>query len=177
LKALTPIKSKAEISEGSEKFLKRTLREHSQNFEAILEAIRGTGKEVIAIVGHEPRLGQLYTRLTGERSRPLAQGEVICLEADKFDEFLFGKGHLAFRWPFLNHGEEKLREKVHSKVEVSTFLAGFNFAVLVELLKHESTKNMNAFQITALLLFTVSLALFVAAIYMYDRLGMPEGFW
>jgi hypothetical protein len=59
---------------------------------------------------------------------------------------------------------------------VSTFLAGFSFAALFQLLQDPSTclsapQRVSAFSLIA------SLALFVASIYMYDRLSMPEGFW
>lgn len=70
----------------------------------------------------------------------------------------------------------QLREKIGSKMTVATFLAGFTFAALLELLRDSEQLSSVAIQI-AVITLTLALALFVAAVYMYDRLNMPRKFW
>jgi hypothetical protein len=87
---------------------------------------------------------------------------------------------------------DRLRQKISSKMTVSTFLAGFNFTVLSLVLTVLSddkpllreSRHIFSFTTTkssilgsAAALFFVSAALFVAAIYSYDRLLMPASFW
>jgi hypothetical protein len=66
-----------------------------------------------------------------------------------------------------------LRKKVEMKMTVSTFLAGFSIAVLVELVKEELT----VWRGLATGLFTLALGLFVVAVYTYDALLMPPDYW
>lgn len=88
--------------------------------------------------------------------------------------------------------EDHLREKISSKITVSTFLAGINFTVLTLVLTLLANKNtltgncLNFFKIKlsphSLLefptaLFFASTAFFVSTIYCYDRLLMPRNFW
>ena len=141
--------------------------------------------DVIAVIGHEPRLSQLLTRLTGTRTRPFGRPDMVCVEADSLATFLMGQGKVEFRYPVVAYQEEQLRPKVESKMTVSTFLAGFTFAALLELLVKEEKANLNGWAKETFQLFTVmantsliaGLVLFVATVYMYDRLAMPEGFW
>jgi hypothetical protein len=57
---------------------------------------------------------------------------------------------------------------------VSTFFAGFVFTALIEILLSNPTSGWNR---AAIALLSFSLALFVVTVYIYDELGMPEGFW
>lgn len=72
--------------------------------------------------------------------------------------------------------QSQLRAKIASKMTVATFLAGFTFAALLELLRDSEQLSSMAIQI-AVITLTLALALFVAAVYMYDRLNMPQRFW
>lgn len=145
----------------------------------VLDAINSTGllhtAEIIAIVGHEPSLGQLLMALSNLRHRPLTQGSMICLSADTTKELIKGNGSIEFRWPVVNYQENELREKIRSKVSVATFLAGFTFASLTTVLSRSG--GLSWYDVAATIMLTVSLALFIACIYIYDRLSMPEGFW
>jgi phosphohistidine phosphatase SixA len=131
--------------------------------------------EEVAIVGHEPYLGQLVARLTTARCRPLARAEVVCLLATSWPDFLQGKGKIEFRYPIADYQEKQLRPKIQSKMSVSTFLAGFTFNALFAFLL--AGNALSPPKTVAAFFLTFSLALFVAAVYMYDRLSMPEGFW
>ena len=89
---------------------------------------------MIAFVGHEPSLSQLLTRLTSKRFRPLNRAEAVCVEARSWEDFLQGQGKVRTRIPIVDYQEEQLRSKISSKLSVATFLAGFTFAALIEVL-------------------------------------------
>ena len=72
--------------------------------------------------------------------------------------------------------ESQLRDKIASKMTVATLLAGFTFAALLELLKDAEHLSSVSIEISVISL-TLALALFIAAVYMYDRLNMPRKFW
>jgi phosphohistidine phosphatase SixA len=171
-----------------------TLTPHSPGFslEVLLDEADAmqadlSGKNVIVLVGHEPRLSQLLARVMAKRGRPIAKAEAVCVQAVSLCDFLRGKGTLEFRLPIVDYQEEQLRPKVTSKTGVSTFLAGFTFAALVELLKGGNLQCPTVFSTiedcagvllgAATIALTAALALFIAAVYMYDRLSMPEGLW
>jgi phosphohistidine phosphatase len=145
----------------------------------VFDAVKKVGAldetEITALVGHEPSLGQLLMALTSERHRPLAHGSAVCLSASTAKELLKGKGEVDFRWPVVDYQEHELREKIRSKAGVATFLAGFTFTALTVVLSRSG--SLSWYDIIATVALTVSLALFVACIYIYDSLSMPEGFW
>jgi phosphohistidine phosphatase SixA len=130
----------------------------------------------VALVGHGPVLNLILTCLTSQRVRCLDRSEAVWVRADTMDDFLRGKGEIYCRIPVADYQEETLRTKVQSKMTVSTLLAGFVFAVLADLLKVPGA-NMTLLQIVTILLLTAALALFIASVYIYDQLAMPEGFW
>lgn len=126
--------------------------------------------KVILFTGPEPRLSQRLTRLTSSRRRPLSRPELVCIAADSFQDFLCGQGKIEFSYPVVNYGEDQIPSKVQSKTAVSTLLACFTASVLFELLKEGELGMACAIAAPSL---TASLALFIAAVYMYDRLSMP----
>ena len=84
----------------------------------------------------------------------------------------------------MENKEDLLRTKIQSKMTVATFLAGFTFAALLELVKDRSlfdldkTGNYSLIPIrVAVTSLTLALALFISAVYMYDRMTMPGDFW
>jgi hypothetical protein len=89
---------------------------------------------------------------------------------------------------------DQLRNKISSKITVSTFLAGFNFAALTFILSILSNEKENFLSESAIaigslsitngsiieficVMFLISAAFFVASVYSYDRLLMPKRFW
>ena len=145
----------------------------------VLDAVKTAGildeSETIAMVGHEPSLGQLLMAFTKVRHRPLVQGSAVCLSAGTIKDLIAGGGKVEFRWPVVDYQEGELREKIRSKVGVATFLAGFTFAALTTVLSRSG--GLSGYDVVATIALTVSLALFIACIYIYDSLSMPEGFW
>ena len=158
-----------------------TPKSPTETFEDLIDEARSAGIDlgtlkVVAVVGHEARLSQLLTRLTSTRARPFNRAEVACLTADSFVDFLQGRGKVEFRLPVVDYQEDRLRPKVQSKMTVSTFLAGFTFTALIEILTG-TERSLAPLQVAAAISLTAALALFVASVYVYDQLGMPEGFW
>lgn len=186
------------------------LSEERDPLDAILEEVESPeleggplqldGDQLIAFVGHEPRLSQLLTRLTSQRSRPFRHAEAVCLEDGELAQLLKGKARVDHRMPVTANWEDQLAGKIQSKMTVATFLAGFNFAALFELLKDGGNNpltlirpeqinwratlglfslfdSLRYLRTWAVLFLTLSLGLFVATVYMYDRLLMPVGFW
>lgn len=167
-------------AENIKKLCALTPHSRTETFEEIIEEARSVQTDLstaklVVFVGHEPRLSQLVTRLTSSRTRPFGRAELVSIAADSFAQLLSGHGKIEFRYPVVNHGEGELRGKIQSKTTVSTFLAGFTATALVELLRKDPPFSMA--DEVAVVSLTGSLALFIAAVYMYDRLSMPEGFW
>lgn len=143
--------------------------------EAKTRGVSLENQKCVAIVGHEPRLGQLFTRLTSKRIGPLDECELICVSGEWLD-LNRGNGKFEFRIPVKPPDSQALAEKVHGKMEAAVFLAGFTIPALVELVKSEDATVSLSRGISAFF-FTLSLAFFVVAVYVYDELAMPEGFW
>jgi hypothetical protein len=149
------------------------------DLEGLLQELEGKSLELsfgdqVVLVGHEGRLSNLLTELTGQRDRPFEHGGLACVRAGSVAALRKGKARVDFRFPVVDHGEKDLQAKAQSKMGVASFLAGFVFAALIEvLLNHPDTDLHRA----AAVMLTLALALFVAAIYIYDQLSMPPGFW
>jgi phosphohistidine phosphatase SixA len=142
----------------------------------------------VVVVGHENRLSQLITMMTGLRLRPLDLLDVVRVEADSLLELRLGTGKIPWRLPVRAYGEADLRPKVTSKMTVATFLAGFTFTALIQILMNvrgtptEETlfgePTLSAWlAAVAIFCLTAAVARFVVAAYSYDRLNMPVGFW
>ena len=148
------------------------------------------------LVGHDPRLRQLVTQFTGVRLEPLNYLDMVCVVADSANGLRLGRAKVSWRYPVRNTSENELREKVTSKMTVATFLAGFTFTALgVALSSLDKTAcpatlppiasfdyvipcEWSMFvKVAALLLLSLSLGLFVGAVYVYDQLAMPRGLW
>jgi hypothetical protein len=75
--------------------------------------------------------------------------------------------------------DEQLQSKVQSKMLVATFLGGFTFTALLELVKDPSAQasDIDALTVLAVAALTGALGLFVAAVYIYDFLSTPLAYW
>ena len=144
------------------------------------------------LVAHEPRLRQLITAYTGQRLEPLQHLDSVCITADSPSDLRVGKAKVAWRYPVRNYLEADLRQKISSKMTVATFLAGFTFTALFGLFD-SPTKPLDytrppipwcvpptwipVMDTVAFWLLTAAVGLFVAAVYVYDQLSMPQGLW
>jgi phosphohistidine phosphatase SixA len=178
----------------------RSLEPHGDDLsiEAILQQAESQGQAlpeqgIVLLVGHEPRLTQLATMMSTKRFPPLGRLGPLCLEADNLSALRLGRAH--FRWRF-NSPEppshprpspaastDALKEKLVGKTTVAALLAGFTFTALLELVKdREGLKFMGHIDSNAILeglpiiFLSVSFVGFLAAVYIYDRLSMPENF-
>lgn len=144
--------------------------------------------DTVVVVGHEPHLSQLLMSCTGKRSRPLERLEAVLLESESVAALRAGQAVSKTRLPVQDFQEKELREKVRSKVAVTTFLSGFTLNAIVTLLRSGAPSgavsnplglNISAYAIwaSAITALFIALVLFVCAVYIYDRLAMPEGFW
>jgi phosphohistidine phosphatase SixA len=129
----------------------------------------------VFVVGHEGRLSNLLTEMTGRRSHPLSHGSAVCIRASSVEEFVAGHGLVQFRYPTVDYLEDALRAKINSKMTVATFLSGFVFTALSALLLGADEWPWH--RLVASTALTASLVLFVASVYIYDQLGTPAGFW
>lgn len=151
--------------------------------------LQSPSSKTLAFVGHEGRLSQLITRVSGERLRPLDHLDAVCVEAESFQDLRLGRGKVAWRIPVRVYQEVELRKKITAKTTVATFLAGFTFTALFLTLRDMPlpqglaetgtiTQTINtALPLLATVCLTAAMALFIAAVYIYDILTMPEGFW
>jgi hypothetical protein len=108
-----------------------------EGFDALLDDLERQGRglrsdDVVALIGHEPRLSQLFVQLTSRRGRPLSRGEVIALSAPSVAHFRIGRGTLEFRLPNRDDQEQGLAGKIGSMMTVSALLAGFTFTALLQ---------------------------------------------
>jgi hypothetical protein len=134
------------------------------------------GFACILVVGHEGRLSDLATELTGIRSRPIPHGGAVSVFAVGLSDLAAGRAETRYRYPTADHQEDALRAKVNSKMTVATFLAGFVFTALSTVLIVDRTQ-WPWHRVVAAIALTASLALFIAAVYIYDQLSTPSGFW
>ncbi|GIE29450.1 hypothetical protein Ait01nite_024950 [Actinoplanes italicus] len=132
------------------------------------------GEQTIVVVGHEGRLSDLLTELIGVRSRPFVAGGAVHVTSSGKAALLRGKGQVAYRYPTVDHQEDAIRTKAHSKMTVSVFLAGFVFTSLNFLLLEAEERSWDLVIATGAL--TGSLVLFIACVYIFDQLGTPAGF-
>jgi phosphohistidine phosphatase SixA len=129
----------------------------------------------VALVGHDPGISSLLSWLTAKNCRIIERGEAVLLTGRPCD--MDRRDAIVVRTFGSTYSSELLRKKVEMKMTVSTFLAGFTIPVLVELVKDPSHEGFSAWRALATVIFTLSLGLFVVAVYTYDALLMPSEFW
>jgi phosphohistidine phosphatase SixA len=149
--------------------------------EDVLDQARLAGLDLrarncVLLVGHEGRLSDLLVELTGHRARPIAHGGAVSVVGATLTDLVSGRGQVHYRFPTVDHQEDELRPKVTSKMAVATFLAGFVFTALSGVLLLPGPQ-WPAHRIVAVIALTASLSLFISAVYIYDQLATPAGFW
>ena len=58
-----------------------------------------TMSRCVLLVGHEGRLSDLVTELTGHRAHPLPPGGAVCVRGASFQELVSGRGSVRYRYP------------------------------------------------------------------------------
>lgn len=130
---------------------------------------------VIAVVGHHPSVAKLLCSVTGRKCRRIGFGEAIVLVGTP-QEMQQGRSCVEMRFG-TKDASELLRKKIELKMTVCTFLAGFTIPVLVELLKGPANEMLQLWRIATTIAFIFSLTCFVAGIFAFDLLLMPNEFW
>jgi phosphohistidine phosphatase SixA len=151
--------------------------ENKREVDAFIDDSRARGfanTDVVLVVGHEPRLGQLLTKLTARRVSPIGRAGAVCVRVASPAQLLLGKAEVEWRSPVDVAGGTDLTEKLSAKMSVSATLAGLTITAAAILLEGGS---VTVWRTAALLLLTAGVALLVASLYIYDRLLMPEAFW
>jgi hypothetical protein len=73
---------------------------------------------------------------------------------------------------------ELLQSKVQSKMLVATFLGGFTFAALLELVKDpDDLAGQGLLTLFAIVALIGALGMFIGAVYIYDFLSTPLIYW
>ena len=132
--------------------------------------------DCVFLIGHEGRLSDLLTELTGQRSHPIPHGGAVCVRGADFLDLAAGRGAIHYRYPTVDYQEDQLRSKVNSKMTVASLLAGFVLTALSAVLLLDN-EHWPWHRVVAIITLTASLALFLAAVYIYDMLSTPSGFW
>ena len=134
----------------------------------------------LVLVGHEGRLSNLLTELTGGRHRPLFNGDAVMVEERQERGFEIGAGEIVARWPVAAHDEDLVREKLASKMTSTSVLAGFVLAALLAVatgVTDATADDPGPWRAASVLLLAVSVGALVGALLIYDQLSMPAGFW
>jgi hypothetical protein len=156
-----------------------------------------TSGNAVLVVGHQPHLSWL-TDLLLRRSRlwrfrnfavPISRAELVCLA------FPSGKSRVPWRtsgrpgrvlWTIAaddSKAAEDIRAKIKSKMETAkllsgiiTFTLGAVLGFLLDGAKWDKLTARSSVQIAAVLLLA-ALVLYLATMYAYDTLLMPDRFW
>jgi phosphohistidine phosphatase SixA len=142
------------------------------------------GKNALLIIGHQPFLGWLVHVLTGE-GIPLSRSELVCIA---FDHTKTGKRDRGgVNWilsPTDSESAREIREKIKSKMDIakllSVFITGslsFLLSSLIDKQRMDSIGDHAWALNTSAVLFFMSIGLYLATMYAYDRLLMPSRFW
>jgi hypothetical protein len=121
---------------------------------------------------------------------PFSRAELVCLAFPSPRQIAgtqlprYGRGHVLWTIvPDDRNAADQVRDKIRSKMEtakllsgVITFALGALLAVLLDPSKWKTVTGPGVVQLAAGLLLA-ALVLFLATMYAYDRLLMPDRFW
>ncbi len=147
---------------------------------------RRSDLDVPLLVGNDPLIGWLATRLSG-RATPVARGELICLTRDRNAKRRFAwlcRGPRDSRWRLLwtisgddEVASEAIRAKIKSKMTTATALGTVIVGLTTFLLQNALQKEPSLWQWFAFAALAASAALYFATLFLYDTLQMPTRFW
>lgn len=141
-------------------------------------------KNAVFVIGHQPFLGWITHEVVGQ-AIPIERSELLCIALKNIHQNKRLRGYL--QWvlsPSDKKTEREIKEKIKSKMEMSKFLSVFISTALVFLLgsiiDKDTVEYLGSYiwvlyAATGLLL--ISISLYLASMYAYDRLLMPVKFW
>ena len=150
------------------------LRKWLQASDAKQEPARRTEMDAPLLVGNDPLIGWMVSKLTG-RNTPVARGELVCLVSGP---------RAGTRWRLLwtlSEDDEKEADAIRAKIKSKMNTAGALGAVIVGLttflLQNSVKTEPDVWQWLALAALATSAGLYFAALFLYDTLQMPPRFW
>lgn len=139
-----------------------------------------TGSAIV-LIGHQPMLTSLATKLLGRRlpgnTLPIGNSEFACIEIDEYNR-------RTLIWMITKKSDQlliDLRDKIKSKYDVAKFFLGafvVNSGVVLSSQVWSLSGEIGRWAlICGLIMMLVALALAAATLLSYDRLLMPTNFW
>ncbi|NUO09971.1 MAG: hypothetical protein HUU08_15075 [Candidatus Brocadia sp.] len=138
----------------------------------------------VFIIGHQPFLGWVTHEVVG-KAIPIDRSGLLCIALKNVHTNKRLRGYL--QWvlsPSDENTEMEIKEKIKSKMEMSKFLSVFISTGLVFLLGSILDKDKVEYPGSYILalyastgLLFMSIGLYLASMYAYDRLLMPTRFW
>lgn len=158
---------------------------HIKFVKYLAEIFSGFGdKNAVLVIGHQPFLGWVTHEVVG-KAIPIDRSELLCIALKNIHPNKRLRGYL--QW-VLSPSDEitrtEIKEKIKSKMEISKFLSVFISTALVFLLGSIIDKDKVEYLgkyiwalYTSTGLLFISISLYLASMYAYDRLLMPVRFW
>jgi hypothetical protein len=135
---------------------------------------RRTGADAPLLVGNDPLIGWVASRLT-RRGTPIARGELVCLVSDRR-----AGPRWRLLWTLSGDGEseaEAIRTKIKSKMNTAGALGAVIVGLTTFLLQNSLSKEPTIWQWLAFAALAASASLYFATLFLYDTLQMPPRFW
>ena len=138
------------------------------------ESARRTETDAPLLVGNDPLIGWVASKLTG-RDTPVARGELVCLISEP---------RACTRWRLLwtlsEDGEteaEAIRAKIKSKMNTAGALGAVIVGLTTFLLQNSVKTEPDIWQWLAFAALATSAGLYFATLFLYDTMQMPPRFW
>jgi hypothetical protein len=150
------------------------LRKWLQASDSKQEPARRTEMDAPLLVGNDPLIGWMVSKLTG-RNTPVARGELVCLVSGP-------RAGTRWRllWTLSEDDEEEadaIRAKIKSKMNTAGALGAVIVGLTTFLLQNSVKTKPDAWQWLAFAALATSAGLYFAALFLYDTLTMPSRFW
>jgi hypothetical protein len=138
------------------------------------EQARRTEADVPLVVGNDPLIGWVASKLTG-RDTPVARGELVCLVSEPR-----AGARWRLLWTLSEDGEieaEAVRAKIKSKMNTAGALGAVIVGLTTFLLQNSLQKGPTVWQWLAFAALATSAGLYFATLFLYDTMQMPPRFW
>ena len=152
----------------------RNLCEWLQASDTGPEQARRTETDAPLLVGNDPLIGWVASKLTG-RDTPVARGELVCLVSEPR-----ARTRWRLLWTLSDDGEteaEAIRAKIKSKMNTAGALGAVIVGLTTFLLQDSLKKEPTIWQWLAFAALAMSAGLYFATLFLYDTMQMPPRFW
>ena len=138
------------------------------------EPARRTAADAPLLVGNDPLIGWVASKLTG-RGTPVARGELVCLVIEPR-----ARTRWRLLWTLSDDGEteaEAIRAKIKSKMNTAGALGAVIVGLTTFLLQNSVKAGPDVWQWLAFAALATSAGLYFATLFLYDTMQMPPRFW